>query len=93
VAIRIDDLNTQRMMTFKNRLNTDKRFLHEFYENPIAVLDKELAIHIDPRSRMARELLDKVKKKEENEWIPGPDAGCAILSYKGGCLVVMWQQG
>jgi hypothetical protein len=94
MAIRIDDLNKQRLMTFKSRLRTDRRFLHEFYENPIAVLDRELSIHIDPRSRIAKELLEKIKKKGENDWIPPPnEAGCAILSYGKGCLVVAWAEG
>lgn len=87
MAVRIDDLNVQRMASFKNRLRMDKRFLHEFYVNPIAVLDKEMGIHIDPNSRIGRELVAKLKRKGEDDWVP-QDFTCWIVGWGKKCIVV-----
>jgi hypothetical protein len=88
-AVNIDDVTSQRIMGFKNRLRTDRLFLHEFYSNPIAVLDRELGIRIDPRSRIATELLATLRKKGESGLVPPPEEfNCYVISWGKSCIVV-----
>ena len=88
-TIRVDDLSAQRIMGFKKKLRADKNFLREFYTNPIAVLDREVGIRIDPGSRIANELMATLRKKGEGGLIPPPEEfNCYILTWGKTCIVV-----
>jgi hypothetical protein len=95
MSVRITErLDERRVRVFKDRLRSDRGFLQEFREDPIRVLDRELGIVVDPRSRFADELLKRVKEKREDDWmIPPAEATCVVVSAGSVCIVVAVRPG